>query len=100
MTISVTNSGSVGEAQICLPENGSDARTTILLAACLSHRLNNLLSGIVGALDLEEEAEPRNGAETLAAMVRESTREAESVARGLAAILLDQRSAANELLRA
>jgi|GEM_PF-2149932 len=75
-----------------LPENGSDARTTILLAACLSHRLNNVLSGIVGTLDLDEQGEPLSGAETLAALVRQSTHEAESLARSLASILQDQRS--------
>jgi len=75
-----------------LPENGSDARTTILLAACLSHRLNNVLSGIVGTLDLDEEGEPLSGADALTALVRQSTHEAESLARSLAAILQDQRS--------
>jgi len=75
-----------------LPENGSDARTTILLAACLSHRLNNVLSGIVGTLDLDDEREHVTGAETLTALVRQSTQEAESLARSLAAILQDQRS--------
>jgi CheY-like chemotaxis protein len=82
----------VASAPTRLPENGSDARTTILLAACLSHRLNNVLSGMVGTLDLDEDDAPLAGAETLAALVRQSTREAESLARSLAAILQDQRS--------
>ncbi|MGD2062888.1 MAG: response regulator [Nitrospirota bacterium] len=77
--------------QVRLPEGGSDARTTILLATCLSHRLNNVLSGIVGSLDLGDGDEAAAGAEMLSNLVRQSTREAEAIARNLATILQDQR---------
>jgi CheY-like chemotaxis protein len=78
-------------SQVRLPEGGSDARTTILLATCLSHRLNNVLSGIVGSLDLGDGGEGMTGTEVLANLVRQSTREAETIARNLATILQDQR---------
>jgi len=77
--------------RVRLPEGGSDARTTILLATCLSHRLNNVLSGIVGSLDLGDGGAAAVGTEALANLVRQATREAETIARNLATILQDQR---------
>jgi CheY-like chemotaxis protein len=74
-----------------LPEGSSDARTTILLATCLSHRLNNVLSGIVGSLDLGDGEESVTGMEIVATVVRQSAQEAETIAHNMATILRDQR---------